>query len=62
MLVNLQDVVGQLDDAGIDPKEIVRLMRGSSEAIVPTGLDKLMTGARKRVNALGKRIAKVTED
>jgi len=29
---------------------------------VPTGLDKLVTGARKRVNAIGKRIARVTED
>ena len=62
MLVNLQDVVGQMDDAGIDAKEIVKLMRGSSEAIVPTGFDKLVTGARKRVNAIGKRIARVTED
>jgi len=58
----LQDVVGQLDDAGIDPKEIVKLMRGSSEAIVPTAIDKLLTGTRKRIHAVGERIAKVTED
>ena len=62
MIVSLQDVVSQLDDAGVEPKQIVKLMRDSQEAIVPTGLDKLVTGARKRVNAIGKRIARVTED
>ena len=62
MLLNLKDVVDQLDDAKVDPKTIVEFVRGSKEAIVPTGLDKLLTGTRKRVNALGKRVARVTED
>ena len=62
MLLNLKDVVDQLDEAEVDAKTIVKFVRGSREAIVPTGLDKLITGARKRVNAVGKRVARVTED
>lgn len=62
MLLNLKDVVDQLDDAEVDAKTIVAFVRGSREAIVPTGFDKLITGARKRVNAIGKRVARVTED
>jgi hypothetical protein len=62
MIVSLQDVVSQLDDAGVEPKQIVKLMRDSQEAIVPTILDRLFTGTRKRINAVGKRVARVTED
>jgi len=62
MIVSLQDVVSQLDDAGVEPKQIVKLMRDSQEAIVPTMLDRLFTGTRKRINAVGKRVARVTED
>ena len=62
MLVNLQDIVGQLDDDGVEPKQIVKLMRESKEAIVPTALDKLFTGTRRRIHAVGTRIATVTQD
>ena len=62
MNVDLVEVVKQLDDAKVDSGKIVALVVNCTEAQVPTLLDKLLTGTRRRINAIGKRVARVTED